>query len=127
MDLSTVHGDPRPSSLANNEMTPADWWFAVLDQRSFTIGDVRWTIQVSGVHLDGFHTWIQIQFGEDSESSLLLRLTPRAGLQDAINIVRAEITQRTSSGSAGADSPGLGDCHDVVIRGLSMCAPERLG
>ena len=127
MDLSTVHGGPTPSSLANNEMTAADWWFTVLDQRSFMIDDVRWTIQVSGIHLDGFHTWIQIQLGEDSESSLLLRLTPRAGLQDAIDIVRAEIAQRTSSGSAGADSPELGDCHDVVIRGLSVCAPERLG
>ncbi len=138
MDLSTVHADtssfsssqnwpPTPSSLAlNNEMTVADWWFAGLDQRPFTVSDVLWTMQVAGVHLDGFHTWIQIEFAEDPGSSLLLHLTPWAGLQDAINIVRAGIMCRTSSGLAGADSPGcLGDCHDVVIGGLAVSAQER--
>ena len=135
MDLSALHADtsslsssenrrPPASSLAlNNEMTAADWWFAGLDQRPFTVSDVRWTMQVAGVHLDGFHTWIQIEFAEDPGSSLLLHLTPWAGLQDAISIVRAGIMCRTSSGLAGADSPGcLGDCHDVVIRGLSVPA-----
>jgi hypothetical protein len=118
VDLSTVHPDtpifsssqnwpPTASSLAlNNEMTAADWWFAGLDQRPVTVSNVRWTMQVAGVHLDGFHTWIQIEFAEDPGSSLLLHLTPWAGLQDAINIVRTAIMCRTSSGLAGADSPG---------------------
>jgi hypothetical protein len=138
VDHSAVHVDtsgfrssqnwpPTASSLAlNNEMTAADWWFAGLDQRSFTVSNVLWTMQVAGVHLDGFHTWIQIEFAEDPGNSLLLHLTPWAGLQDAITIVRAEIMCRTSSDLAGADSPRwLGDCHDVVIRGLAVSAQKR--
>jgi hypothetical protein len=136
VDLSTVHGDTpsftssqnwrrTPASLAsNNEMTAADWWFAGLDQRAFMVSDVRWTMQVAGVHMEGSRTWIQIEFAEDPDSSLLLHLTPWAGLQDAINIVRAEIMCRTSSGVAGVESPGcLGDCHDVMIRGVASAAP----
>ncbi len=124
MDLSAVHAD---TSSLNNEMTVADWWFAGLDQRPFTVSNVLWTMQVAGVHLDGFHTWIQIGFVKDPGSSLVLHLTPWAGLQDAINIVRDEITCRTSSGLAAADSPGcLGDCRDVVIRGLAVPAKKRL-
>ena len=138
MDLSAVHRDtssfsspqnwpPTASSVAlNNEMTVADWWFAGLDQRTFTASDVLWTMQVAGVHLDGFHTWIQIGFAEDPGSSLVLHLTPWAGLQDAVNIVRAEILCRTSSDIAGADSPRwLGDCHDVVIGGLAVPAKKK--
>jgi hypothetical protein len=138
VDLSALHADTSgfsssenrralASSLAlNNEMTAADWWFAGLDQRSFTVSNVLWTMQVAGVHLDGFHTWIQIEFAEDPGNSLLLHLTPWAGLQDAITIVRAEIMCRTSSDLAGADSPRwLGDCHDVVIRGLAVSAQKR--
>ena len=139
MDLSTVHGDtsglsssqnrpPTISSVAlNNDITVADWWFAGLDQRPFTASNVLWTMQVAGVHLAGFHTWIQIEFAEDPGSSLVLHLTPLAGLQDAVNIVRAEILRRTSSDIAGADSPGcFGDCHDVVIGGLAVPTKERL-
>jgi hypothetical protein len=108
-------------------MTVADWWFAGLDQRTFTVSNVLWTMQVAGVHLDRFHTWIQIGFAEDPGSSLVLHLTPWAGLQDAVNIVRAEILCRTSSDIAGARSPGyLGDCHDVVIGGLAVPAKKRL-
>jgi len=97
-------------------MTAADWWFAGLDRRPLTISDIRWTMQVAGVHLDGFHTWIQIEFAEDPDSSLLLHLTPWAGLQDAVNIVHAEMVCRTSSGPSTVDSPGLGHCHDVIVR-----------
>ena len=138
MGHSAVHGDtsgfrssqnwpPTASSVElNNEMTVADWWFAGLDQRPFTIGNVLWTMQVAGVHLDGFHTWIQIEFAEDPGSSLVLHLTPWAGLQDAVNIVRAEILGRTSSDIADADLRRcLGDCHDVVIRGLAVPAKKR--
>jgi hypothetical protein len=106
VDLSAVHADtpgldssqnwrPTSSSLPlGNEMTVADWWFAALDQRPFTVGDVRWTTQVVGVHLDGFHTWIQIEFAEEGRSSLVLHLTPLAGLMDAVNIIGDEIIRR---------------------------------
>jgi hypothetical protein len=135
VDISAVHGDTLssissqnwpPTASLNNEMTAADWWFAGLDQRPFAVGNGRWTMQVAGVHLDGFHTWIQIEFAEDPGSSLLLHLTPWAGLEDAINIVRAEIMCRTSSVLPGAESPAcLGDCHDVIIRGVASATRVR--
>jgi hypothetical protein len=46
---------------------------------------------VMGVHLDGPHTWIQLEFAEYPGGSLILHLTPWAGLQDAVNMIRAEI------------------------------------
>ena len=103
MDLPSVHGHATgfpssPNTLAvprslglDNEMTVADCWFAALDQRPFTSGNRRWTTRVVGVHVDGLHTWIQLEFAERPGSSFLLHLTPWAGLHDAVNIIRAEI------------------------------------
>lgn len=105
MDLSAVHahetgldasqnGPPaaRPFGL-NNEMTVADCWFAALDQRTFAAGAQRWTTRVVGVHVERLHTWIQLEFAEHPDSSLLLHLTPWAGLHDAVNMIRAEIVR----------------------------------
>ena len=129
MDFPAVHADsslsisPQNSTAWNNEITAADWWFAGLDQRIFAAGDARWTMRVVGVHFDRLHTWIQIEFAEDRGSSLLLRLTPWAGLQDALNIVRAEILWRTCSDPSGTDSlHSLGNCQNVVIRGVLLPA-----
>lgn len=124
MNLSPAPGDTSRSLALHDEMTAADWWFARLDQRPCTVGNVRWTMQVLGVHVDRFHTWIQIEFTEAPGSSLLLHLTPWAGLQEAVNIVRAEIMSRTSSEPAGADShEWLGDCQNVIIR--EVVAPAQ--
>ena len=76
---------------SDNEMTVADCWFAALDQRRFAAGEQRWTTRVLGVHLDALHTWIQLEFAEYPGSSLILHLTPWAGLHDAVNMIRAEI------------------------------------
>ena len=103
MDFSTVHGhasgfvssEDWPAGIrtleADKEMTVADCWFAALDQRRFVAGDHRWTTRVMGVHLDGLHTWLQLEFAEYPGSSLLIHLTPWAGLHDAVNMIRAEI------------------------------------
>ena len=84
-----------PSALPppgpDNEMTVADCWFAALDQRAFSAGNGRWTTRVMGVHLEGLHTWIQLEFAERPDSSLILHLTPWAGLHDAVNMIHAEI------------------------------------
>jgi hypothetical protein len=48
---------------------------------------------VIGVHLDGHHTWIQLEFAEHPGSSFILHLTPWTGLHDAVNIIRAEIVR----------------------------------
>jgi hypothetical protein len=105
VDLPSVHGHatgfvspqntpaaPRPIGL-DNEMTVADCWFAALDQRLFASGNRCWTTRVVGVHLEGFHTWIQLEFAEHPGRSFLLHLTPWAGLHDAINIIRSEIVR----------------------------------
>ena len=101
MDLPSVHAtsfvssqnsSSAPGSFAtDNEMTVADCWFAALDQRSFISDSRLWITRVMGVHLDGLHTWIQIEFAEHPDSSFLLHLTPWAGLQDAVSIIRGEI------------------------------------
>jgi hypothetical protein len=77
----------------DNEMTVADCWFAALDQRPFPSGTSLWTTRVVGVHLDGLHTWIQLEFAERPGSSFLLHLTPWAGLLDAVSIIRNEIVR----------------------------------
>jgi hypothetical protein len=72
-------------------MTVADCWFAALDQRPFASGNGVCTTRVVGVHLDGPHTWIQLEFAEHPDSSFLLHLTPWAGLHDAVSSIRREI------------------------------------
>ena len=106
MDLPGIHGNrsgfvssqnwrPTASSLASaNEMTAADWWFAGLDQRTFTVYNGRWTARVLGVHLEGFDTWIQLEFAEEPASFLLLHLTGWAGLHDALDMIHADILRR---------------------------------
>jgi hypothetical protein len=108
VDLSPTHGhatgfvssqDPLAAARSlgsDNEMTVADCWFAALDQRRFAAGERRWTTRVMGVHLDGLHTWIQLEFAEHPTSSLILHLTPWAGLHDAVNMIRAEIMRGDS-------------------------------
>jgi hypothetical protein len=99
VDLPSVHvratgfvsPQHRPLAPLHNEMTVADCWFAALDQRSFTAGNGFWTTRVVGVHLDGLHTWIQLEFAEHPGSSFVLHLTPWAGLHDAVNVIRSEI------------------------------------
>ena len=90
--LSSRNWPPALRSIGlDNEMTVADCWFAALDQRPFTSSNGLWTTRVVGVHLDGLHTWIQLEFAEHPGSSCLLHLTPWAGLHDAVNIIRGEI------------------------------------
>lgn len=72
-------------------MTVADCWFAALDQRPFASGNGLWTTRVVGVHLNGLHTWIQLEFAEHPGRSFLLHLTPWAGLLEALSIIRGEI------------------------------------
>jgi hypothetical protein len=105
VELPSVHGHPtgfissQHGPLASrspgpdNEMTVADCWFAALDQRRFTSGNRLWTTRVIGVHLDGLHTWIQLEFAEHPGRSFILHLTPWTGLHDAVNIIRAEIVR----------------------------------
>ena len=114
MGLSAVHGNtpallasqnwPTASPLAlDSEATVADWWFVGLDQRPFMVNNEQWTTRVVGVHLDGSHTWIQLDFAEDG-SSLLLQLTPWVGLREAINMIR-EAIMRGSGDEKGSRRP----------------------
>ena len=74
-----------------SEVTVADAWFAALDRRSLIIGTLQLTIQVLGVYVDAFNTWIQVELAEHPGSSLLLRVMPWATFGDAMRILRSEI------------------------------------
>ena len=62
-------------------------WFDVLDQRRFAVGHERWTAQVAGIHVVDGDTWIQLQFLEDRQRSLLLQLTPETGVGAAVEAI----------------------------------------
>jgi hypothetical protein len=70
-------------------------WFDVLDQRRFTVGHERLTAQVAGIHVVGADTWIQIEFAEDRQRSLLLQLTPETGVGAAVEAIEHSLRRRT--------------------------------
>lgn len=85
MDLiSSAHG------------VPSSAWFDVLDQRRFTVGHERLTAQVAGIHVVGADTWIQLEFAEDQQRSLLLQLTPETGVGAAVEAIEHSLRRRTS-------------------------------
>ena len=69
-------------------------WFDVLDQRRFTVGHKRWTAQVAGIHVVGSDTWIQLEFAEDEQRSLLLQLTPDTGVGAAVEAIEKSLRRR---------------------------------
>lgn len=73
---------------------PSSAWFDVLDQRRFTIGHERLTAQVAGIHVVGTDTWIQIEFAEDQQRSLLLQLTPETGVGAAVEAIETSLRRR---------------------------------
>jgi hypothetical protein len=87
---------PFPSS---GDSPARDVWFDVLDQRRFTVGHEQWTAQVSGIHVIGAHTWIQLEFAEDQRRSLLLQLAPGTGVGAAVELIHDSLRRRASSDS----------------------------
>jgi hypothetical protein len=83
---SVTPAQPTPSTHA---------WFDVLDQRRFTVGHQRWTAQVAGIHVVGTDTWVQLEFAEDQQRSLLLQLTPETGVGAAIEAIETSLRRRT--------------------------------
>ena len=104
------------SRASISEVTAADAWFAALDRRSLIIGTLQLTMQVLGVHIDAFNTWIQIEFAEYPGSSLLLRLMPWATFGDAIRVLRSEIATRICSDAPTEIlTPGAGECRHLFL------------
>jgi hypothetical protein len=84
------------TSVTPAQHTPATHaWFDVLDQRRFTVGHERLTAQVAGIHVVGTDTWIQIDFAEDQQRSLLLQLTPETGVGAAVEAIEHSLRRRT--------------------------------
>ena len=82
-------------------MSASHAWFDVLDQRRFTVGHERLTAQVTGIHVVGDDTWIQLEFTEDQRRSLLLQLTPDTGVGAAVKAIENSLRRRSSDpGSA---------------------------
>ena len=72
-------------------------WFDVLDQRRFTVGHERWTAHVAGIHVVDGDTWVQLEFAEDEQRSLLLQLTPETGVGAAVEAIENSLRRRVNS------------------------------
>lgn len=69
-------------------------WFDLLDQRRFVVENQRLTARVSGVHIVGVDTWIQLDFEEDDRRSLLVHLTPGTGVGAAVEAIHDSLLRR---------------------------------
>lgn len=69
-------------------------WFDLLDQRRFFVENQRLTARVSGVHIVGVDTWIQLDFEEDDRRSLLVHLTPGTGVGAAVEAIHDSLLRR---------------------------------
>lgn len=76
------------SFAADEDRTLADRWFRALDQRRIRAGAQRWTAQVVGVHVDFSDVWIQIASLEAPDVSLVLHMSERTTLHEAITAMR---------------------------------------
>jgi hypothetical protein len=72
-------------------------WFELLDQRRFVVGDQRLTAQVTGVHVAGADTWVQLDFAEDQRRSMLLHLSPGTGVGSAVEAIRSALQRLRQS------------------------------
>jgi hypothetical protein len=77
--------------VVDSDISAADRWFSVLDQRGFIVDRRRWTAQVVGVHVAECDTWIQLEFAEDQRRSLLVRLASGTGVGAAVETVHATL------------------------------------
>ena len=66
-------------------------WFDLLDQRRFTVDHECWTAQVFGVHVAGAEAWIQLEFEEDRQRSLLLHVTSLTGIGAVADAIRSAL------------------------------------
>lgn len=99
-----------------SEITTADAWFAALDRRLLSVGALQFTLQVLGVHVDAFNTWIQVALLECPGSSLLLSLTPAASSGDAVDILHSEIAARLCSDAQTGRVPhASGECRNLFL------------
>ena len=97
--LRTAAGQIESGTVENllsstHQIPSTDAWFNVLDQRRFTVGHKRWTAQVAGIHVVGSDTWIQLEFAEDEQRSLLLQLTPDTGVGAAVEAIENSLRRR---------------------------------
>ena len=72
------------------EATPAtaDAWFAALDQRLIEAWGGGWITEITGVHTDGADWWIQLAGADQPEAALVLHLTGRATVGQALEALR---------------------------------------
>lgn len=80
---------------SSHETSSSNAWFDVLDQRCFTVGHERLTAQVAGIHVVGSDTWIQIEFAENQQRSVLLQLSPDTGVGAAVEAIEHSLRRRT--------------------------------
>jgi hypothetical protein len=72
----------RRDAVAEN--SPADQWFAALDQRYIGTGDKRWVAQVLGVHGAPDGLWVQLAPNDDPGATIVLHLSMGTRVEDVL-------------------------------------------
>ena len=64
-------------------------WFAALDGREIGASQKRWVALVAGIHRAGSDYWIQIAAEGDATRGLLLHVSSRTTIEEAIQVLAA--------------------------------------
>jgi hypothetical protein len=82
--------------MAEHYPEPVDPLFTGLDHREIADGAGGWIAEVVGIHRDPRETWVQIATSETFDDTVLLHLSPWAGIDDALDALRAWSSRDTS-------------------------------
>jgi hypothetical protein len=86
--MSISAGSTRPDEAG--EVSPADRWFAALDQRYIGSGERRWVAQVLGVHRTPDGLWVQLAPNDDPGATIVLHLSAGTRIEDVLNALETQ-------------------------------------
>ena len=89
---------PRPPARHGRPVAP-EQWFEALDQRRVGTSTHRWDILVTGVHASGPDCWIQVASADDLTRQLVLHVSPKTTIDDALEALTAAAQQDLPPGS----------------------------
>jgi len=80
-----------PRGQDQSQLDVVGRWFRALDQRRIRVGHTEWLIQVTGVFANSEdNVWIQIADAHADGGSILLRVSSRTPVDDALNALASQ-------------------------------------